>query len=98
MLISCVAEQEMILPTKEQRVSRVDAYKICVSYAINQSYNNLEPPESIVRASMASCKNVKRNILIDYPKAWRENFEKQIDEEVFKEEIAWVLETRKAGK
>ena len=94
-LVACVPEQDIILPTKEQRVSRVDAYKICVSYATNQNYNDIESPDAIVRASMASCKNAKRSIFTDYPKAWRDNFEKQIDEEVYKEELAWVLETRK---
>ncbi|WP_455208606.1 hypothetical protein [Kaarinaea lacus] len=93
-LTACTAEQELILPNKQQRISAVDTYKQCVSYATNKGINQNRDPEEIVRDSMDKCRTSKYAMLKDYPKGWRENFEKQIDEEIMKEEIAYVVRAR----
>jgi hypothetical protein len=93
-LAGCTAEQELILPNKQQRVAATDTYRQCVAYATNQSINQNRDPEEIVRDSMDRCRTSKYAMLKDYPKSWRENFEKQIDEEILKEEIAYVVKAR----
>ncbi|MCI0506877.1 MAG: hypothetical protein L0Z73_12310 [Gammaproteobacteria bacterium] len=93
-LTGCTAEQELILPNKQQRVAATDTYRQCVAYATNQSINQNRDPEEIVRDSMDRCRTSKYAMLKDYPKSWRENFEKQIDEEILKEEIAYVVKAR----
>lgn len=93
-LTACTAEQELILPNKQQRITAVDTYKQCVSYATNKRLNQNRDPEEIVRDSMDKCRTSKYAMLKDYPKGWRDNFEKQIDEEILKEEIAYVVRAR----
>jgi hypothetical protein len=94
LMAACTAEQELILPNKQQRVAAVDTYKQCVSYATNKGIHQNRDPEEIVRDSMDKCRTSKYAMLKDYPKGWRENFEKQIDEEILKEEIAYVVRAR----
>lgn len=98
LLSACVAQKDIILPSKTQRESRVGAYKLCVAQQTNRKYNDYENPAQIVRLSMDACKGAKYQMLKDYPKSWGESFEKRIDEEVYKQEITWVLKTRKSGK
>ncbi|WP_455221758.1 hypothetical protein [Kaarinaea lacus] len=93
-LTACTAEQELILPNKQQRIAAVDTYKQCVSYATNKRVNQNRDPEEIVRDSMDKCRTSKYAMLKDYPKGWRDNFEKQIDEEILKQEIAYVVRAR----
>jgi len=93
-LTACTAEQELILPNKQQRVAAVDTYKQCVSYATNKRVNQNRDPEEIVRDSMDKCRSSKYAMLKDYPKGWRDNFEKQVDEEILKQEIAYVVRAR----
>ena len=90
----CVAEKDLILPTKEQREARVSGYKKCVALATNSRYDEQSEPSVLVRSSMDSCKSAKYLMLKDYPKSWSASLEKRVDEEVYKREIAWVLETR----
>ena len=93
---ACVAKQDLILPSKEQRISAVDAYKKCVSYATNISINKSrnQDAEAIVRASIHQCRTSKHAMLKDYPKNWRASFERQVDNEILKEEVAYVRKTR----
>ena len=94
LLSACTAEQELILPNKQQRVAAVDTYKQCVSYATNKRVNQNRDPEEIVRDSMDKCRSSKYAMLKDYPKGWRDNFEKQVDEDILKQEIAYVVRAR----
>lgn len=91
---ACVAKQDLILPNKHQRVSLVESYKQCVATATNKRVHQNRDPEAIVRESMAHCRTTKYAMLKDYPKGWRDSYERQIDEEVLKEEVAYVLKTR----
>jgi len=93
-LVACTSQQELILPNKEQRISSVESYKQCVSLATNKRINQNRDPEAIVRDSMYRCRTSKHAMLKDYPKGWRENFEQQVDEEILKEEIAYVVRAR----
>jgi len=91
---ACTSQQELILPNKQQRMVSVETYKQCVSLATNKGLNQNRDPEAIVRDSMQRCKSSKHAMLKDYPKGWRENFEQQVDEEILKEEIAYVVRAR----
>ncbi|HEY5603128.1 MAG TPA: hypothetical protein VIM41_08480 [Gammaproteobacteria bacterium] len=93
-LTACATEKELILPDTQLRNSAVDTYKQCVSKATSQRINENRDPEAIVRDSMDLCKTSKHAMLKDYPKGWRENFEKKVDEEILKEEIAYVVRAR----
>lgn len=90
----CVAKQELILPNKHQRVSLVDGYKQCVANATNKRIHQNRDAEAIVRESMDRCRTSKYAMLKDYPKGWRDSYERQIDEEVLREEVAYVLKAR----
>ena len=91
---ACVATEDLILPNKHQRISLVESYKQCVAAATNNRMYQNRDPEAIVRDSMNHCRTTKYAMLKDYPKGWRDNYEKQIDEEVLREEIAYVVKTR----
>ena len=93
-LAACTAQQELILPNKEQRIAAVETYKQCVSLGTNKGIHQNRDPEAIVRDSMYRCRTTKHAMLKDYPKGWRDNFEKQVDEEILKEEIAYVVRAR----
>ena len=94
MVSACVAKEDLILPTKEQRVTAVDTYKQCVSYATNRMLGEKRDAEAIVRDSIEHCRSSKYAMLKDYPKNWRSSFEKQIDEELLKTEVAYVNKAR----
>lgn len=94
LISACVAKQDLILPSKEQRVSAVNNYKQCVAYATNKRINQNRDAEAIVRDSIEHCRGSKHAMLKDYPKSWRASFERQIDEEVLKEEVAYVRKAR----
>ena len=91
---ACVAKEDLILPTKEQRITAVDTYKQCVSYATNKRLNQNRDAEAIVRDSIEQCKTSKYAMLKDYPKNWRANFEKSVDEEILETEVAYVRKAR----
>lgn len=93
-LSACVAKQDLILPSKEQRVSAVNSYKQCVAYATNKRINQNRDAESIVLDSIEHCRGSKHAMLKDYPKSWRASFERQVDEEVLKEEVAYIRKVR----
>lgn len=95
LVIACVAKQDLILPNKQQRISAVDSYKQCVAYATNSHLHQNREPEAIVRDSMDKCRPTKYIMLKEYPKGWRDNYERQIDEEILKEEIAYIVSTRR---
>lgn len=94
LMSACVAQEDLILPTKEQRVTAVDAYKQCVSSATNRRLNENRDAEAIVRDSIEHCRSNKYTMLKDYPKNWRASFEKQIDEDLLKTEVAYVNKAR----
>ncbi|WP_455375083.1 hypothetical protein [Kaarinaea lacus] len=91
---ACVAKQDLILPSKEQRVTAVETYKQCVAYATNKRINQNRDAESIVRDSIEKCRSSKHAMLKDYPKNWRNSFEKQVDEELLKTEVAYIRKAR----
>ena len=93
-LSACVAKQDLILPSKEQRITAVDVYKQCVAYATNRRINQNRDAEAIVRDSIDQCRTSKNAMLKDYPKNWRTSFEKQVDEEILKNEVAYVKKAR----
>lgn len=97
MLTACVAQEELILPTKYQRVAAANAYKNCVASATNSRFDNNTKPDVIVKNSMGACSHFKYNMLKEYPKRWRENYLKDVDAQLFKREVEWIVQTRKKG-
>jgi len=93
-LVACVAKEDLIIPSKQQRIAAVENYKQCVSVATNKRLNENRDPEAIVRDSITHCRSSKYAMLKDYPKGWRDSYEKQVDEEILKEEIAYVTKVR----
>lgn len=93
-LSACVAKQDLILPSKEQRVTAVENYKQCVANATNKRLNQNRDAEAIVRDSITKCRTSKHAMLKDYPKNWRASFERKVDEEILKNEVAYVRKTR----
>lgn len=91
---ACVAKEDLILPSKQQRITAVETYKQCVAYATNKRINQNRDAEAIVRDSIEHCRGSKHAMLKDYPKSWRASFERQVDDEVLKEEIAYVRKVR----
>ena len=94
LLSACVAEEDLIIPNKQQRTMAVETYKQCVSQATNRRITQNLDPEQIVRESIAQCRTSKYTMLKDYPKDWRASFEKQIDDELLKNEMAYIIEAR----
>ncbi|MGD8559390.1 MAG: hypothetical protein PVF34_08340 [Gammaproteobacteria bacterium] len=94
-LAACVAKKDLILPNKQQRVTAVQKYKQCVAYATNQHINQNRDPETIARESMHKCRASKYTMLKDYPKGWRDNYEKKIDQEVLQQEISYIVSARR---
>ena len=93
-LTACVAKEDLIIPSKEQRIAAMESYKQCVSHATNKRMNQNRDPEAIVRDSIAHCRTSKYAMLKDYPKGWRDSYEQQVDEEILKEEIAYITNVR----
>ena len=93
-LTACVAQEDIILPTKYQRIAEANAYKQCVAQATNRKFDEITTPESIARSSLAECAFVKKTMLRAYPQRWRENYIKDIDAELYEREVNWVVETR----
>ena len=94
-LAACVAKKDVILPTKYDRENRVASYKQCVAQATNRGYDDRRNPDEIVQASMQSCVGSKNWMLQEYPKSWRGGMAKEVDEQLYKDEIAWILRNRK---
>ena len=92
---ACVAQKDTILPTKHERMTLVDAYKRCVANATNTIYDAYSMPDVIVRNAMNKCMRTKSTMLKEYPKSWRKSLEQEVDEELYRREIAWITETRK---
>lgn len=97
LLTACVAKEDLILPSTEQRVTAVETYKQCVSYATNKRLNQNRDAEAIVRDSIQQCHGTKHAMLKDYPKNWRASFERQVDEELLKNEVAYIRKVRGQG-
>jgi len=97
-LSACVAQQDLIIPNKIQRVEMISKYKQCVSNATNvasnRQFSDFRTPEALVRASMHQCRGAKYMMLKDYPKGWRESLANQVDEELFKQEISWLQNSK----
>ena len=93
-LTACVAKQDLIVPSKQQRVAAEENYKQCVAQATNKRVYENQDPEAIVRDSIAHCRTSKYAMLKDYPKGWQESYGQQVDEEILKNEIAYVIKTR----
>jgi hypothetical protein len=93
-LTACVAPEEIILPTKYQRIAQSDGYKRCVANATNKRFDETTNPDIIVRKSLADCSLVKSTMLNAYPERWRENYMKEVDAKLYQREMDWVVETR----
>lgn len=91
---ACVAQKDTILPTKTERMTLIDAYKRCVANATNTYYDAYTMPDAIVRNAMGKCVRSKNTMLKEYPKDWRKSMEQEVDEELYRREIAWIAETR----
>ena len=91
---ACMAKKETILPTRHERLTLVDVYKRCVANATNSRYDKFSSPDVIVRAAMNKCDRSKNAMLREYPKSWRRGLERDVDEELYRREIAWVKQTR----
>lgn len=91
---ACVAQKDTILPTKQERMTLVDAYKRCVANATNTYYDAYSMPDAIVRNAMDKCVRSKNTMLKEYPKDWRKSMEQEVDEDLYRREIAWISETR----
>ncbi len=93
-LTACVAPEDIILPTKYQRIAQSDAYRSCVATATNRRFDETTTPDTIVRNSLADCSFVKNTMLNAYPERWRENYMKEVDAKLYQREIDWIVETR----
>ena len=93
-LTACVAQEDIILPSKYQRVSQSDVYKRCVATATNNNFDEITKPDVLARNSLAACANVKKTMLTAYPPRWRDNYMQAVDAEVFEREVEWIVETR----
>jgi len=94
LLMGCVAQEELILPTKYERIAQSDAYKRCIASATNSHFDETTKPEAIARNSIKSCAHFKSTMLRAYPERWRENYMKSVDAEVFQREVDWIIEAR----
>jgi hypothetical protein len=90
----CVAQEDIILPSKYDRVAQANIYKTCVANATNSHFDETTQPEVIVRKSLASCSHFKHKMLTAYPEQWRENYIKEVDANLFQREIDWIVEAR----
>ena len=93
-LAACVSNQDIILPTKHERISLVDVYKRCVANATNSRFDKFTNPDVIVRSAMKKCIRSKNAMLRDYPQSWRRGLESDVDEVLYRREVAWIKETR----
>ena len=93
-MTACVAPEDIILPSKYQRIAQSDVYKRCVAIATNKNFDEITKPDVIVRNSLMACSNVKKTMLTAYPQRWRDNYMQAVDAELFKREMDWVVETR----
>ena len=90
LLSACIAKKDIILPTRYDREMLQARYGQCISQATNNYYDDVRAPEAIVRTSFNLCKGSRSAMLKDYPRRWQENYAKEIDEEIYKREIAWI--------
>lgn len=94
LLTGCVAQEDIVLPTKYQRIAQSDAYKKCVALATNSNFDETTKPDAIVRKSLTACSHYKNTMLRAYPQRWRENYLKDVDAELYQREVKWIVETR----
>ncbi|WP_455203543.1 hypothetical protein [Kaarinaea lacus] len=95
MTSSCIAKKDIILPTKYDRTAQVEAYKMCVANATHLRFDTTTNADVLVKNSMSACSRHKQTMLRAYPKRWRENYIKDVDAELYQQEISWVADTRK---
>ena len=93
-LTGCVAQEDIILPTKYERIAQADAYKRCVATATNNRFDRTTKPEVIVRGSLQACSNFKNSMLKAYPERWRENYIQEVEAELFQREVDWIVQAR----
>ncbi|NOZ52459.1 MAG: hypothetical protein GXP08_04845 [Gammaproteobacteria bacterium] len=97
-LSACVAQEDLIIPNKIQRLEMVSKYKQCVANATNaassKEHSDYRNPQELVRASMLQCRGAKYRMLKDYPKGWRKSLATQVDDELFRQEISWLQGSR----
>ena len=97
-LSACMAKKDTILPTRYDRETKIATYKQCVSQATNRGYDSVRHPDEIVRESMRSCIGAKNYMFKEYPVSWRKGLEKEVDEELYNQEITWILKNREDEK
>jgi hypothetical protein len=93
-LPGCVAPEDIILPTKYERIADANNYKKCVALATNRHFDETTKPELIVRNSLAACSGVKSRMLTAYPEHWRENYFEKVDAQLYQREIDWIVDAR----
>lgn len=98
-LTGCVEQkQNDILPSTSEREILINNYMRCVAVATDAHYDVVTKPDLLVRQSMEHCIRARNAMIREYPKSWRENFVKNIDNKLYQREIAWIEQNRKAGR
>lgn len=93
-LSACVARSAIILPSKYDREAAVSRYKACITAATTNDYDTKRSPEEIVNSSFSVCRGQRASMLSSYPKGWGDRMMNDIDEELYKSEIEWVVAKR----
>lgn len=94
MVSACVARSDIILPSKYDREAAISGYKACVTAATTNYYDDVRTPEEIVTASFAACRGKRTAMVRSYPRSWGASLVKDVDEKLYKSEIAWILDKR----
>ena len=94
MLSACIAKKDIILPTRYDREMLQARYRQCVNQATSNYYDNVRTPDAIVRASFSACKGSRQAMLKDYPKRWQAGWAKEVDMDIYKDEISWIQSKR----
>jgi len=98
LLSGCLAKQQSILPTSTEREALTNNYMRCVADATNARYDRVTSPEVIVRGAMDRCIRAKNAMIREYPKSWRTNMVKTVEEKLYQREIAWIEQNRSEGR
>lgn len=97
-LPGCATKQQTILPSSPERETLTNNYMRCVADATNVRYNNVSNPQVIVRRAIDVCIGAKNAMIRDYPKDWQEKLVKDVDEKLYKREIARIEQTRNKNR
>lgn len=93
-LSACIAKKDLILPTRYDRQRYEDQYRQCISQTTNRNYNSVTPADELIKASFANCRGARQVMLNSYPKRWHENWARTVEQEIYKNELAWIQDKR----